>query len=1259
MQPGASDGATNGSHEQQQPQLSSIEKELQGFEEAINQQQQRQGSQCHRDTKPTALEKEDQRFLDEMMNSSGTPIRFAHLLPDAYPKTYFQSIDPVLHSGASFHPLDEVDAVGKDILRACHLMESEVGLKPDVDAFNDTMQTCLLQSARFMSKPEYWDSIRNVRDTFVRDGIHLAHAIGVMPPLAPLASRSDHQLSSGGTATPVADTPAATFTQSAEAPRLNVLDDTFLSSLGVASHPLHAAGVNDDCDGSNRSQSPNTPLTKTAAAPVESPPPQLCSNNSSGSVTPPAFGETLLSAEYSSPFNDSQQQQQKLSVDPSEPFTTIGPGSWLYHKRGVLLHQWTSAAAAKLFMKGWQRVWELLFDHRIEGIHAPVTSCYSIEGCTVTATALPPLVDGQKQPISAPDEDTVGPIMNLLAKELIAVLGLEGIQDTITLHFAADGGFYLMDVIEVLHETTLAPFVGSTAAAVSTPALGKARTKPARDSLSSDDEADSLSEASATGYGQLSTIAFRYELIQNRLDHSHGGTGNTKLPTDTYRKMDNAVYLFSVAIPQFVEDTVLEVRKLPISQQIVPMLLHHQWLVSRMHKAGINVGLAKLVLDRLALNKDSKATCKMIARALHCEMVARTVKHMAKLELTFGEGLFCPDHRRIHLVNRLAKNATSSMDFWVAHLLPCLRAKFQMPDSFKLVPSEVEMSHVLLTLSLSIGAEYEEDDARFVRFTAVGSVSAAFPDLTAIATMARRSVEGRPALAQTWRRALDLPQGPLRCAYIMRAARRSILTRSCYKSMDTVWDDELQQKMPISVVSPTNSPTKSARGGGSDDDDDEGIASPAIERPTVDPFLLQFCGVLLEQRVARDEGLAFAANVLDRIMTAAEGNLLSARHETDVVFYCHRSLQRAATLLGATPPPGQDGKTQQSKYNSLPYFAALEAHLALEWTDVTFSIAHTQALKEVEQHFKVLSKNEVQRYFNLASRIVDSLQNQGRINHAVRYAFRVCQAAFGVQKAESCTVVSGFAMTTYGLCKEHYGRDNVRACTLLFMSVLFSLQAATISEAQGERVAKIATCARKAVQQMIDHPDQNISKGPTLINLLYRSSLLLHNLGIHDVAVAAEGHVRSLGKPLTSALLIQRVGRAALDRHSIAARPRHFNADGTLTTEQPRDLSAGAGSSAMDTLPEPLPRNTEVFDIAYDTKGNPEDCSSPTGSLVLATTLSIITPSKVLLEDNEDESGYAAHRDDGISEELRDSYPSCGQGVGRTSTHITQTMTVG
>ena len=72
-------------------------------------------------------------------------------------------------------------------------------------------------------------------------------------------------------------------------------------------------------------------------------------------------------------------------------YLAVGRASVVDLVTGVLVHEWASCDAARMFLDIGQRLWSSLFEFRIDGVSCPVSAGFNVQGDYVTVTLLPPV----------------------------------------------------------------------------------------------------------------------------------------------------------------------------------------------------------------------------------------------------------------------------------------------------------------------------------------------------------------------------------------------------------------------------------------------------------------------------------------------------------------------------------------------------------------------------------------------------------------------------------------------------------------------------------------------------------------------------------------------------------------------------------------------------------------------------------------------------------------------------------------------------
>ena len=344
----------------------------------------------------------------------------------------------------------------------------------------------------------------------------------------------------------------------------------------------------------------------------------------------------------------------------SDPMLPVGK-SRLHERSTTMFHVWECPEAARNFVQGWTRVWQAILEHRIEGIFAPFSVMFCIEGTYVSATALPPLLVKNQTPLVLPGPGAPTTMLAYMAEQLMSALHIPGEVEGLVLAHGIDGRYYLVSLKEALTHKLPPPFQTYI---VRTEAL----TRCMRDGA--------LSQSSR--------------------------------------------YVMRTLVPKTVEEAAKAVLKRRQDDRAVSDLVRDGLLKNIMHAHGVNLALlhhiALCAHHRLLETQDS--AYKVIIDIAFTEIVGRVLKMFIRNDIIFQsrEGRDSPSDR-LDVVNRIANLVTSKdLPFWNDLVVPAARVKYNAPDTFDLTHLQVHLSTTLRIASARIGCEYNAEAGRFDRF---------------------------------------------------------------------------------------------------------------------------------------------------------------------------------------------------------------------------------------------------------------------------------------------------------------------------------------------------------------------------------------------------------------------------------------------------------------------------------------------------------------------------------------------------------------
>lgn len=352
----------------------------------------------------------------------------------------------------------------------------------------------------------------------------------------------------------------------------------------------------------------------------------------------------------------------KVAGYDTDPLLPVGK-SRLHERTTTMFHVWENPEAARNYVQGWNRVWQVILEHRIEGIFAPFSVMFCIEGMYISATALPPLLVKTQAPLVLPGPSAPTSLLGYMAEQLMSGLHVPADVEGLVLGHGIDGRYYVVSLKEVLTHKLPPPFQTYI---VRTEAL----TRCMRDGA--------LSQSSR--------------------------------------------YVMRTLVPKVVEEASKAVLKRRQDDRAISDLVRDGLLKNIMHSHGVNLALLHHVAlcahHRLLETQDS--AFKVVIDVAFTEMVGRTLKMLIRNDIVYQsrEGRDTPPDR-LDVVNRIANLITSKdVPFWNDLLVPAMRVKYNAPDTFDLTHLQVHLSTTLRIASGRIGVEYNAEAGRFDRFVA-------------------------------------------------------------------------------------------------------------------------------------------------------------------------------------------------------------------------------------------------------------------------------------------------------------------------------------------------------------------------------------------------------------------------------------------------------------------------------------------------------------------------------------------------------------
>lgn len=357
----------------------------------------------------------------------------------------------------------------------------------------------------------------------------------------------------------------------------------------------------------------------------------------------------------------------EFDQDPMQPVGT----SCLHERTQTMLHLWHSPECAKMFTRLLIRVWQTLFEHRIEGIFAPYSVLFCIEGRYVSVIALPPLLPRQQPPIPVPGRDgpssAASSLISAAAEQLLHALHCPPDVTNLVVAPGFDGRHYIVSLRELLARRLPPPF-------------------------------------------ELQLI--RPEALLSCM-------------------RDNALtqadrFVLRTSVPNAVEDLAKTLLKRRQEDRSISELTKEGILRMVLHSNGVNVSLLHHVLlcAQHRFLETQEAAYRLIIDLSNTEMVGRVLKQFIRVDMMYqnNEGRFTLDDR-LDVVNRFAGLLISKdVPFWLDYVLPALRIKFHAPETFELSHDQVHIPTVLRIASSRIGCEYSTSAQRFDKFAVISGM---------------------------------------------------------------------------------------------------------------------------------------------------------------------------------------------------------------------------------------------------------------------------------------------------------------------------------------------------------------------------------------------------------------------------------------------------------------------------------------------------------------------------------------------------------
>ncbi len=873
----------------------------------------------------------------------------------------------------------------------------------------------------------------------------------------------------------------------------------------------------------------------------------------------------------STPFRRSPRPDyEAMLAELQSKYVKVGSSSYLHVEKAMLVHVWRVTAAANRFVQCWHRCWQVLFEHRVRGIHVPLSAVFDIQGTTISVTALPPVYVDRVPPLknifgpllrgeidiyrrAAPTPIVGNSTVDYMLTRFFAALHLPPDESCLeefgdcSLFHGIDGRLYLLEIGPMLCHTT--PL---------------------------------LRDVSAAG---PCCPAVRHELLrQFALDRSSGAT---------YCNSDLHRYILKTAIPRAVESAVALLPQGTPESRAPEVLLRDSFLGMMCHDHGVNISYmhalhlycaqqAEHAADSSQSkqqHEDSRPFYALLAQTALMEMLARTIKGLVRLDLT-GGFTTTADRKtstqvRIDMINRAARLVASrDQDFLQNHVLPALRAKFGAPESFVLAWDVMPVGAMLKVLSVQFGCEYGVHEGRFHAFTPFASKVALmfYPLVTIDAMLAADEKRTHDGALQLWcdanrsiSRAADMP-----LVAVAGAAANDTRIFSVFHLTFLV------RALAFTTVTSTHRAKVQAMLDTVDSAASKCSLTPLALADLIEPLCLhesradakrydrlqQFSQLIVDELFGARESSSSAADDVQ-----SPSSPLNDERSSRIIARCGVP-QLSTRLIHAAMqfPAPQSGLLRN----------AFTAFLHVSHVDFVFSALHSQALREVEGRLDAMDEQATTEFLRtLVEEVVSSLRRWNRLSNAARYLQRLTSAMISARRMENVTAAGRVAQLSFSVQSTLFGASDARTLQALYILCIFSLSSFRSSKTP---VVHAIHNLRKVLDKhnsLSSALQQSFGRTAPVLGLLGKVRGILEELG-DTVAVASLKTALHHAQMFTQAVaLLQATGRGYMARRSKRSTSHH----GSTVS---RTLGIGGNN----------------LGVSLDNDEEASDCSTLTGSFI-------------------------------------------------------------
>ena len=422
-------------------------------------------------------------------------------------------------------------------------------------------------------------------------------------------------------------------------------------------------------------------------------------------------------------------RQAAVDLRPVDNSLTFVSGSFVSLEKGVFFHVWTSNQEARRYINGYQRLWQAIYECRLDCVGCPFSSLTSVQGVYVTSTTLVPLPS--TKPVEWPTSNDGRPSTFLLLEQLGVLKGLlrmplKGPRSRdIRAYVGNDMRLYLVDPLAPLFSVPKFTPSGEIVTSTTERRLPSEINDVARLELFADEDTGDAGTKTAVNEEDVG------KLLRSRISLAVA----IRLTNEVEKYMNDAPEGSSAAV---IIDAMLK-------ENIVPKVLH---------SLGVNLRYLYLVERSIAANvaqlmcTKKERTAANARLLLYHEMVSRSVKeviraelwnpkHVSDLELVVQRSQAqgkkgnatrqVVDDFRLNIVTACMQRLVLTIskeenDAFESQIMPVLRHKFAAPDSYKIPQQSLNSKVIMAAVNARLGAAF---DAAKKKFVSVGAATLA------------------------------------------------------------------------------------------------------------------------------------------------------------------------------------------------------------------------------------------------------------------------------------------------------------------------------------------------------------------------------------------------------------------------------------------------------------------------------------------------------------------------------------------------------